>query len=373
MFKYVLNIESDEPILLLNKQIGMATNSEGQWDGEPYIDGAAFQEEIMQLDSMGKKRIQVWINSPGGNVIQAMNIYSAILKSKTPVDTYNVGLCASSAGIVFMAGRRRFMADYAQIMMHPVSGSDDEKMYDAFTEACTKMLSPKSKLTSDVIRNMMDAETWLNADKCMEYGLCTDIENTADANKKYAGNNRNVQAILSFSNNILNSKINNKAMKQVTNKLGLAEGSSEELISAAIDKLNSARNQAEQRNTELQGELDAATTARDEAQQKVDDLQAKLDAANKTIEDNQEVANTAAATEMVNSFKNRIGDKPEVLTKWVNLAKGDLEGTKAMLEALPLNVKAPGISGGNGGGAAKPTKNVAAIMNSINQKTNNKN
>lgn len=366
MFKYALNIDSEEPIMLLNKQIGMTTNKENEWDGEAYIDGACFQEELMQLDGLGKKRIQVWINSAGGNVIQAMNIYSAILKSKTPVDTYNVGLCASSAGLIFMAGRKRYMADYAQIMMHPVSGDDDAKMYEAFMDACSKMLSPKSKLSNEMIRSMMDSETWLNTDQCKEYGICTDVEATADLNKKYAGS-QDIKALLSFSNNILNSKINNKAMKQVTNKLGLAESSNEETISAAIDKLNSARNQAETRNTELTEELTAATTARDEAQQKVDDLQAKLDAANETIDAQTEAAATATATEVVNSFKNRIGDKPEAITAWVNQYKANPEATKAMLEALPLNAKAPGIPGG--GGKTVPSKNVAAIMNQINSQT----
>jgi ATP-dependent protease ClpP protease subunit len=211
MFKYCSNPDSSEPIMLLNKQIGMTCNEDGAWDGEPYIDGAQFQEELMLLDSMEKKRIQIWIVSPGGNVIQAMNIYSAILKSITPVDTYNGGLCASSAGLIFMAGRKRYMADYAQLMMHPVSGETDSKSYEAFMEMCTKMLSPKSNQTVEEIRAMLDAETWLNAEQCLELGICTCIEYTTDSNTKYmpqGSTAENVKALMSYSNTFLNSKIN---------------------------------------------------------------------------------------------------------------------------------------------------------------------
>jgi DNA repair exonuclease SbcCD ATPase subunit len=211
--------------------------------------------------------------------------------------------------------------------------------------------------------------TW--AEQCKEYGLCTDIEATADANKKYAGTNKDVKALLSFSNNILNSKINNKVMKKVTNKLGLTEGSNEDAISEAIDKINSARNQAEAKNTELQEQLRIANAAKDEAKKKIDEVQAKLEEAETTIAEQVEAAATVEATEVVNSFKNRIGDKPEALTAWINQYKANPETTKAMLEALPLNTVAPQIPGAGGGKVAtgKATKSVAVIMNKINSQT----
>ena len=88
-WNYTIDIDSDEPIMLINKHIGFDLD-EGQG-----IDGSLFQEELLKLDSLGKKRIQVWINSPGGVVMDGYNIFNAILKSKTKVDTYNVGIAAS--------------------------------------------------------------------------------------------------------------------------------------------------------------------------------------------------------------------------------------------------------------------------------------
>ena len=87
--------------MLINKHIGY-----DQEEG-PGIDGAIFQQELLQLDNLGKKRIQVWINSPGGLVSDGYSIYTSILKSKTPVDTYAFGSVASIAAVIFQAGRRR--------------------------------------------------------------------------------------------------------------------------------------------------------------------------------------------------------------------------------------------------------------------------
>ena len=88
---YTVDTSADEPIMLINSHIGFDPE-----DGMG-VDGAQFQRELLELDSMGKKRIQVWINSPGGNVMDGYNIFSAICDSKTPVDTYAKGVVASIA------------------------------------------------------------------------------------------------------------------------------------------------------------------------------------------------------------------------------------------------------------------------------------
>jgi ATP-dependent protease ClpP protease subunit len=367
---YVVDINSEEPIMLLNKQIGKSTLENGEWDGTPYVDGAEFQQELLYLDSLGKKRIQVWINSPGGSIMEAMNIFNAILKSKTPVDTYNVGVCASSAGAVFMAGRKRIMCDYAQFMMHPVSGTTDPKAGQAFKAAIVSMLQPKSNLNEAVISFMMDKTTWIGAAECFAKGICTEIEYTKDSNKKYMPSE--AQAMLAYSNNIVNDLITHKnpiQMVKVTNKLGLNEGANEETILSAINKLETANAEAQNKLTAIQNQLDEATQAKEKAEADLEKANAQIEEANKAKESAEESAQEVAATEMVNSFKNKLGEKPEVLTKWINLAKADLAGTKTMLEELPLNVAAPE--------ADKTPVNAlkysaASRMAEINNKTQNK-
>ncbi len=368
---FTIDPSCDKPIMLLNKQIGKTTLENGEWDGVPYIDGAEFQEELMWLDTMGKTSIGIYINCPGGSVMQAANIFSAILKTKTPVDTYNVGLCASAAGLVFMAGRKRYMADYAQFMMHPVGstngeadGEADVQAAQAFTDMCSKMLAGKSNLTPELVSYLMSVTTWLNAEQCQEKGICTDIEATSDANRKGMPT-PDVSAMLAFSNNILQTTFSNLKHKQmdftkITNALGIVENSNEAVILAAITNMSEAKAAADQALQAAKDEAAALQAQLDAANQKIADAEAAQAAAEQEAAD---VAAESAATDLVNSFANKIGTATDAIAEWKNKAKTDFEGTKKLLELLPLN-KA-GVRATNVLATGAPKKNVEAIMMEI--------
>lgn len=69
-YKYTTGANTDTPIMFIDAQIGMSTN-DGIWDGTPYIDGAIFARELMELDNAGKTCINVWICSEGGSIFEA--------------------------------------------------------------------------------------------------------------------------------------------------------------------------------------------------------------------------------------------------------------------------------------------------------------
>ena len=144
--------------MLINSHLGFDTD-----DGQG-IDSSLFQQELLQLDTLGKKRIQLWINCPGGNVMDGMGMFNAILKTKTPVDTYNTGICASMGGVLFMAGRKRVMNDYASLMMHNPSGGDDKKQMGMMKDSLVTMLSSRaSNITPEEVDYLMEKTSWLNA------------------------------------------------------------------------------------------------------------------------------------------------------------------------------------------------------------------
>lgn len=355
-FNYIVDINADEPIMLLNREIG---------SDEGMISGAEFQEQLMFLDSLNKKRIQVWINCVGGSIVEGYNIYNAILKSNTPVDTYNVGICASMAGAIFMAGRKRYMSDYAKLMMHPVQNSNDTKSYQSFMDSISQMIESKSSCTKDEITNMMQSTTWLSASECLEKGLCTEIEVTKNSNKKYLASETNV--LLAYSNSIIDELFinkKNKQMIQVTNKLNLNADATEQSIVDAINSLETAKNQAVTEKETLQNELTELQAKQSEIESKLSTLETEKE----TLE--AEVV-TNKATEMVNSFKNRIGEKEETLTKWIEQAKNNFDATKDLLESLPLNVVANKIEVEQK--EVKQTITAQNIMNEINNKKQNKN
>lgn len=354
-YKYIVDAMADEPIMLLNREIG---NEFGM------VSGAEFQEELMYLDSLDKKRIQVWINSVGGSVVDGYNIYNAILKSNTPVDTYNVGICASMAGAIFMAGRKRIMSDYAKLMMHPVQGSDT-KAYESFMDSISEMISAKSNLTAEEVANMMQSTTWLSAEECMAKNLCTSIEKTTDSNKKYLPNETNL--LLEYSNKLIedlfnNNKKQNKKMIEVTNKLNLNADASEQSILDAINSLETAKNEAVTEKETLQAELAELQTKQAEIESKLSVLETEKETLNEQIAMNN-------ATEMVNSFKNKLGDKTEVIEKWIAQAKNNFELTKELLESLPLNVVSNKIDVEE---VVVPAKTAQSIMLDIQNKLKQK-
>ena len=162
--KYCIDENSDEPIMLINTHIGI-----DDVDGMG-IDGALFQEELLYLDTLGKKRIQIWINSIGGVVIDGYNICSAILKSKTPVDTYNVGVAVSISGVILMCGRNRVGMDYSLGMVHSPNGGNDAKVLELMQGSLATILSAKCDMTAEQMSNLMTKTTWLNAEEMLECG-----------------------------------------------------------------------------------------------------------------------------------------------------------------------------------------------------------
>jgi len=334
---YCIDINADEPIMMLDRHIGYDPE-----DGMG-IDGAAFATELLQIDTLGKKSIQVYINCPGGSVMDGMNIYNAILKSKTPVDTHNVGIAASMGGVCFMAGRKRIMADYASLMIHNPSGSDDKQQMNSMRDSLTTMLSAKSNLTSDAVGYLMEKTSWLNSAECFAKGFCTDIAVTSEQNKKRMPQTGALN-MWKVANDIVNNvfKTDNN-MKKVTAKLNLNEGSAEDVIVSAIEGLQNnlakVTNDAKVEADKLKAELEAAKNSVKEIQDKLTKAEADLkETTDKAAADVLEATEKEAET-MVTNFARigKIKNDADTIKTWKALAVKDMPGTKKIMEDLPLN------------------------------------
>jgi hypothetical protein len=269
--------------------------------------------------------------------LDGYSIGSTILKTKTPVDTYNVGIAASIAGAIFMCGRNRVMMDFAQFMMHPVSGSDDKKSYKSFMDSISTLLSAKSNMTQEEVNQLMTDTTWLNAEQCLEKGICTEIEKTASVNKKRL-TTANIDNFLREANLITNKFLktkNKKSMLKVTNKLGLNEDANEESILKAIQEME---NKAMTAKEKMQAEMDALKEKMEADNKAFEELKAKFDA---TKDD--------ACKNMVTEFAKigKIANDEAIINKWTALASNDFDGTKELLESLPVNKVANKIETSN--------------------------
>lgn len=128
--------------------------------------------------------IDVYVNSGGGDVFAGQEIYSA-LKADKRVNIHIQSLAGSAAGVVAMGGHCS-MSPVGMIMIHNVSmlgASGDYHTMQRNAEALKRMNEAmaaayveKSGKSLDEILKLMDKETWLTANQCLEYGFIDEIE-----------------------------------------------------------------------------------------------------------------------------------------------------------------------------------------------------
>lgn len=343
-FLYTIDPSAEEPIMLIDKHIGFDSE-----DGEGIM-GDKFCRELMFLDTLNKSKINIWINSPGGVITDAEAIVAAILKSKTKVDTHNIGMVASCAGPIFLAGRNRYMMDYAKFMMHPVSGGDS-KSREAFENSTITMLTSRSQWTEDQVRKMMNVTTWLNASQCAEMGICK-VESSGSLNRPYMAEYNNYRDFKSIVNHLIETqKPKPIIMTKVTNKLQLVDGSNEDAQVAAIDAIINRATTAENKLKELTNKLDEGDKA-------VNTLKTEVETLKNKIKETEEAEKRAKLETLTNTAKTeveaavkvgKIENKAEVIEAWTKNYISNPEGTKAMLEAIPLNKKGPVLKQQEGG------------------------
>jgi len=147
------------------------------WFGGNGLSGKQFSDV---LNEIGNGPLLVEINSPGGNVWDGLSIYNQLRGRKAPVTTRVVGIAASIASIIALAGDRVEMADAALMMIHDPSGmasgtsEDMRKMADALdqhAEVLVGVYAKKTGRSTESIRAAMKAETWFTTAEAIQFGL----------------------------------------------------------------------------------------------------------------------------------------------------------------------------------------------------------
>jgi len=86
-----------------------------------FDDAKKLSEAIALAYQRKQPYLLYYINSPGGDVSDALEIVHLMTASPVPIYTVNVGCAASAAFTIFCHGKRRFMAQHARLMLHDVS------------------------------------------------------------------------------------------------------------------------------------------------------------------------------------------------------------------------------------------------------------
>ena len=165
------NAASETATIQIFDQIGE------DWFGGSGLSGKQFSDVLAEV---GNGPLLVEINSPGGNVWDGLSIYNQLRGRKAPVTTRVVGIAASIASIIALAGDRVEMADAALMMIHDPSGmasgtsEDMRKMADALDQHAQVLVGVYAKKTGrspESIRAAMKSETWFTTAEAVAFGL----------------------------------------------------------------------------------------------------------------------------------------------------------------------------------------------------------
>lgn len=153
--------------------------SEETWWGDE-VTPKLFKDEL----TAGSGNITVWINSPGGDVFAAAQIYNMLMEYKGSVTVKIDGIAASAASVIAMAGGDVYMSPVSMLMIHnpyTVAIGDSEEMLrakallDEVKESIINAYELKSGMSRAKLSHLMDAESWMNANKAVELGFADKI------------------------------------------------------------------------------------------------------------------------------------------------------------------------------------------------------
>ena len=128
----------------------------------------------------------MWINSPGGDCVAAAQIYNMLMDYHGNVTMKIDGIAASAASVIAMAGNKVLMSPVSMLMIHnpmTVAMGDTAEMQKAIEmlsevkESIMNAYEIKTGMSRAKISHLMDAETWMNANKAVELGFADDILN----------------------------------------------------------------------------------------------------------------------------------------------------------------------------------------------------
>jgi len=144
------------------------------------------QAQLLFLDSVDNKDIKIYINSPGGSVMNGLGIVDVMQYIKSDISTINIGMAASMGSVLLGAGTKgkRSSLRFSRTMLHQSSGGAGGNIQDARIamiewEKYNKILfellgdfcdKPCEQVLADATR-----DNWLSAEEAKNYGIIDDV------------------------------------------------------------------------------------------------------------------------------------------------------------------------------------------------------
>lgn len=151
------------------------------WFGIENTNPKAVNEAIEKANG---EDLEVEINSGGGSVFAGSEIYTALKSYAGNVTVRIVGIAASAASVVAMAGKKILMSPTAQMMIHNVSSraagdyremEHTAEILKSANDTIANAYRLKTGKTQEELLKLMDYETWMTAEKAKELGFVDEI------------------------------------------------------------------------------------------------------------------------------------------------------------------------------------------------------
>ena len=148
----------------------------------------SFTMQLLTLMEDEQSEIDIYVNSPGGEVNSGLAIYDLVQSCKAPINMYCIGIAASMAALIFAGGEkgRRFILPHSKVMIHePLipngvggSASSIKSTADSILqtrELLNGILAKHTGKTLEEINKATDHDNFMTAKEAIEFGLCDNI------------------------------------------------------------------------------------------------------------------------------------------------------------------------------------------------------
>ncbi|MEA0565525.1 head maturation protease, ClpP-related [Lysinibacillus irui] len=155
-----------------------------EWFGYAATSPSVVKSAIAEAEMTGEKELLIEINSGGGSVFAAAEIYYALKKFDGVVNVEIPSLAASAASFIAMAGHKVSMSILAQFMIHGASTfasgnhqdmTDTSDFLRSIDDSIINAYLTKTSKSREELRTMMDKDTWMTPQQALEYGFIDEI------------------------------------------------------------------------------------------------------------------------------------------------------------------------------------------------------
>ena len=179
------------------------------WDKFEVIKTSSYLKD--KLEEADGRDLNIYVNSVGGEVFEAYSIISMLQRYEGSKTCYIDGMAASCASLIPIICDKVYVYTYSNIMVHnmwtyAVGNAKELRRVaddlDKFMQSSIDLYMTKFKDTEEKLKELIDEETWLNADECIEFGFAD--EKIDSKTKEDPDEEKDAENMMKDRNNVFN-------------------------------------------------------------------------------------------------------------------------------------------------------------------------